>query len=216
MICTSVARLSAQDCIESIASLDMAEIRLDSMHLSEDEVAEIFSSHQNLVATCRPGEELSLPQRTRLLQVAIDSGAAWVDLELDMTQSAMSHMVALAHANDCKVIVSYHDFYATAGREELLRIRAACLDAGADIAKIACMVNDPIDSARLLGLLEMGPALVVGMGPLGVITRLAAPLLGAPFTYASMARGEQTAPGQVDMATLQKWILAIEKQARER
>lgn len=45
--------------------------------------------------------------------------------------------------------------------------------------------------------------IALGMGPLGVITRIAAPFLGAPLTYASLAPGKETAEGQPDLKTLE-------------
>jgi 3-dehydroquinate dehydratase len=40
------------------------------------------------------------------------------------------------------------------------------------------------------------------MGKEAQITRIAAPLLGAPFTYAALESGRETAPGQLDKDTL--------------
>ena len=75
---------------------------------------------------------------------------------------------------------------------------------GADIAKIACAVRGAGDCARLLALHEgRNDVVALGMGPLGGVTRIAAPFLGAPFTYASLLRGRETAPGQLDVQTLE-------------
>ena len=66
---------------------------------------------------------------------------------------------------------------------------AACFDAGADIAKIACKSHAEPDNARLLGLLDDPRQIViVAMGAKGRITRALAPLLGSPFTFASGRR----------------------------
>jgi len=40
------------------------------------------------------------------------------------------------------------------------------------------------------------------MGQKGKITRVAAPLLGAPFAYASFKPGSETAEGQLDRKSL--------------
>ncbi len=217
MICTSVANLNAETCIQAISSLPMAEIRLDMMDISLQEVASVFLSHPNLIATYRPRDGLAVKRRMEFFEQAILSGAAYIDLQLQWPQGPMAQLMDLAHEHGCKVIVSYHDFDATAGRDELVQIRKRCFDTGADLAKIACMVNEPADNARLLGLLDTASStVVVGMGPKGLITRLAAPMLGAPFTYASLKEGSKTAPGQVDTLTLQLWIDALESKAEER
>jgi 3-dehydroquinate dehydratase-1 len=66
------------------------------------------------------------------------------------------------------------------------------------------------DNARLLGLLDLGvPLVVVGMGRLGRLTRIAAPLLGSLFTYASLGAGRETADGQLDAASLERILLEL-------
>ena len=79
----------------------------------------------------------------------------------------------------------------------------ACRAAGADVVKLACQVNEPADNIRLLSLYDKEEQLViVGMGPLGVITRIAGPLLGALFTYAAPKKEMETATGQLTKDTL--------------
>ncbi len=43
---------------------------------------------------------------------------------------------------------------------------------------------------------------IIGMGEKGVITRVAAPMLGAEFTFASAETGKETAPGQISKERL--------------
>ncbi len=93
----------------------------------------------------------------------------------------------------------------TEGR--MLQIVALCFESGGDIAKIACKVNSERDNARLLGLLDSGrDVIVIGMGEKGRITRIVAPLLGSPFTYAAPARGRETADGQPDRETMERYL----------
>ena len=84
---------------------------------------------------------------------------------------------------------------------------------GADIAKIACKVHSERDNIRLLGLLDReksgGELVVVGMGEQGRITRIVAPFLGSPFTYASLAEGKETAVGQVSKNKLENIMRLI-------
>ena len=47
---------------------------------------------------------------------------------------------------------------------------------------------------------------VIGMGREGLITRVAAPFLGAEFTFASPGKGKETAPGQLSRAELANLI----------
>ena len=55
MICVSLAEPSLAACLQALKGISLAEIRLDQMSLRIDEVRTLFSSHPQLVATCRPG-----------------------------------------------------------------------------------------------------------------------------------------------------------------
>jgi 3-dehydroquinate dehydratase len=48
------------------------------------------------------------------------------------------------------------------------------------------------------------------MGAAGKITRVAAPLLGAPLTFASRSPGQETAEGQFDIASLSTLLETIQ------
>jgi 3-dehydroquinate dehydratase/shikimate dehydrogenase len=77
--------------------------------------------------------------------------------------------------------------------------------ADAGVAKIATQVNSWADNARLLGLFEVRkakPSIVLGMGDLGQITRIAGPSRGGFLTYAAAAAGREAAPGQMTVADI--------------
>jgi len=206
MICVSLVELSLDECLKAARSADLAEARLDLLSLSLEEIRRLFSSGARLIATCRAGS-LSNEERRRVLLAAMDAGAAFVDLDVDQDAPFFGSVADAARRRGCKVIVSFHDFEKTPPRADLERMVDRCFDAGADLAKIACLVKRPSDNARLLGLLDSErPILVAGMGPLGLVTRVAAPLLGSPFTYASLSENKAAAPGQVPVEILQQWI----------
>ena len=80
---------------------------------------------------------------------------------------------------------------------------------GADLVKLACQANSQADSARLLSLYEnYKNILVIGMGAQGAITRIAAPFLGAPFSFVAGKAGK-TAPGQLTFSEMQQAIQLI-------
>lgn len=187
----------------------MAEIRLDRLDFSLPQVREIFSLHPRLIATCRPGN-IGEAERTELLLTAVEAGAAYVDIEIDAGAEFTETVTAACRKKDCKVIISYHNNENTPPVEELKVLVNRCFSAGADVAKIACQVNCEADAARILSLYDFDyPANVekkivaIGMGEKGKITRPAALLLGAPFTYASLSNGRETAPGQLTKQTLE-------------
>ncbi len=197
MICVSLAESNPERCLEALRGLPFAEIRIDRMRTDEEGVARIFSGHPRLIATCRPGR-LSEGRRLRLLGAAVAAGAAYIDIEVDAGAAYRRGLARMARSAGCDVIVSYHDFSGTPPRGELEGIVDRCFASGADIAKIACRVRSRRDNARLLGLLDDDRAMVVvGLGKKGAMTRVAGPLAGSLFTFASLARGKETAGGQI-------------------
>ncbi|MCK4765156.1 MAG: type I 3-dehydroquinate dehydratase [Candidatus Aminicenantes bacterium] len=206
MICISIADVDFEECSAALQDVEMAEIRLDRLNLSDQQVREIFSLPCRTIATHRPGK-ISAAEREASLIGAIECGAAYVDIEIEAGDSFKKAVIVTARQKGCKIIFSYHDFEKTPPADELAAIAANCFDGGCDIAKIACLTHSEADSARILSLYDspaaaQGKILALGMGEKGRITRVAAPLLGAPFTFAALGAGRETAPGQIDQTTL--------------
>lgn len=212
MICVSVAESTVERCLKTLKNIEFAEIRLDKMKIDKEGVKKIFSKKKRLIATCRPGGK-NEKERKELLLSAINAGARYVDIEVDACDDYKKKIAAAAKAKRCAVIISYHNYKKTPLRAELEQIVNWCFESGADIAKIACTVNSNADNARLLGLLDCDKTrykkiIVIGMGELGKITRIVAPLLGARFTLASVCKGKETAKGQISKDKLEKIIKA--------
>ena len=210
MICVALQESNVSNCLEILESVELAEIRIDLAHLSKEDVVTIFSeSNSQLIATCRP-DNYSDEERMDLLKVAISSGAAFVDIEIESKPEFTKELVAFAKQFNTTVIISYHNFEQTPLSAELAEIIKTCFDLGADIAKIATMVTSNQDNARLLSLYDTEKKIVVlGMGQLGKITRLMAPYLGSPFTFASLDEASATAPGQITAFRLKQLLEQI-------
>jgi 3-dehydroquinate dehydratase-1 len=190
----------------ALKGVDRAEIRLERLAPTDEQLKEIFALPVELVATMRPGQHND-EARAHVLSLAAASGAAYVDVELDSPAPFREKVVAACRHTRCRVIVSFHDFEKTPEREALRDVVEDSFAAGGDVAKVACLARSPREAARLLALLDDGrPIIAIGMGPWGTITRLAAPLLGSPFTYAAPAAGKETAPGQLTVEQLQRLL----------
>ncbi|HPJ34639.1 MAG TPA: type I 3-dehydroquinate dehydratase [Spirochaetota bacterium] len=206
MICVSIADVTADEACRIIRENEISEVRLDRIKFSDSDIEKIFTSGKT-VATYRPVEGLKEEKRKEILRAAIKLGASYVDVEVENDDSFKDDIRECAAGTDCKVIISYHDYKKTPVMRELEQIISWCFESGADVAKIACQANSSSDASRLLSLYSLGrPIISIGMGEAGKITRIAAPLLGAPFTYASLDAERETAPGQIDSATLQNII----------
>lgn len=181
---------------------------MDLLNLSDADIKKVFESHPNLVATFRPGRT-GEAERTRQLKLALECGAAWIDLEFEANENWKKEMTSLARKLGRKVIISSHNFEKTPLAGELHTLLKSMQKDGANLVKLACQANSTDDCARLLSLYERYKnILVIGMGPIGTITRIAAPFLGAPFTF-SAGRAGTTAPGQLTYPEMQRAIQLI-------
>lgn len=204
MICVSLGNIGFNRCLELLLKVECAEIRLDLLDLTDEEVKLIFSEPCALVATCRPGR-FTEEERIRLMLLAIHHGAKYVDVEYE-ADAKFLHIIK-EHAKDrgVKLIISYHDFEATPAYESLEKIIEQSRLMGADIVKIATMAHSAADCASVLSLYRKNTDLIAFcMGKPGVITRVAAPLLGAEFTFAAFDESFATAPGQLTVEKMEK------------
>ena len=203
MICTAMIPTSVDQAVAALKGLALAEMRMEKMVLTQKDVERIFDCNAKIVATCRP-DGIADVERGQILSWAIGAGAAYVDLEVEAGDGFKKPLIEQAKAAGCQVIISYHNFESTPGKAELSQIVEDCFAEGADIAKLATQVNTVQDAARILGLLDdQRTVLPIGMGELGAITRVAGPLLGAPFSFAPLQVGAETAPGQLDRPSLE-------------
>lgn len=209
MLCRSIAVKGFDNIVKLIDGAQMAEIRIEETGLDPKMVKALFAMHHNLLATCRP-EKLSDNERKSLLMAAIDGGAKWVDIEIESDKNFTSQIVDYAKKAGCKVIISYHNYQCTPTLEQLNSIVKQAFDHDADLVKVATMVNNNTDNAKLLSLYNNNfPILAIGMGTLGAITRVAAIKLGAPFTFVSCQNIGATAPGQLSETDMKNILLYL-------
>ena len=210
MICVAIIESSLNVLLAELAGVAFAEVRMEQLKPSLDEVGQIFSLPGRFIATMRPGT-VSDEERARVLVAAVEAGAAYVDVEIESPKWFKDQVIQATRGTACEAIVSFHDFDGTPDKARLDEIVAACFEDGADVAKVACLARTVQDSARILSLLDADrPVIALGMGAAGKITRIAAPLLGAPFTFASRSEGQETAEGQLDVATLSTLLETIQ------
>ena len=215
MICVAISEPDISKCLRTLDKVEMAEIRLDLTGFTTREITRVFSHPTTTIATCRPGTAGDKKQLAKL-KAAMQAGARYVDIEIDAGIKQVEEVKAFAHKCKCTLIVSYHNFNETPGLRELNRIADTCFESGADVAKIATMVKSNTDNAKILSLYSIQrPLVALGMGPMGKITRIMAPFLGAEFTFASMDDGEPTAPGQISYSILKGLLNRIGKELKE-
>ena len=109
------------------------------------------------------------------------------------------------------LMISHHDYKETPSDAALIRIVKAAYSKKADIVKIAARAQDVDDIRRLLALsAKFTPKrmmTVMGMGPLGTLSRLTAPLFNSCLLYGFI--GTPTASGQLPFRDLQERIRTL-------
>lgn len=216
-LCVSISATSQAEALalarESEAVADVIEIRLDGM-ADPDIPLFISSLARPLLFTNRAAWEGGLcrgeeKERLALLKKAAESGAAYVDIELNTDPALASELIAAARAHNCRTIVSWHDFKATASPQALTEIFQRQCRSGADIGKIVTMARCFQDVFRVLALQEQAaelgfPLIAFCMGKPGMISRVATTDLGGFMTYAAPDNGLATAPGQLPASALRR------------
>jgi 3-dehydroquinate dehydratase/shikimate dehydrogenase len=129
-------------------------------------------------------------QRQLLLRTAIVEGVEYIDLEDDIAAK-------VPRFGKTKRIVSFHDFRKTP--DNLGEIHHRLSQCDPDIVKISTMVNHPSDNVRILDMVRKAkvPTIGLGMGDIGVPTRILAGKFGAAYTYATFHSERVLAPGQL-------------------
>jgi len=150
--------------------------------------------------------------RVASLLAAIETGApALVDIELATAPALRERVLVAGKRRSVPILLSFHNFTMTPADDELLATVAAMAAAGADAAKLAVMPQQAADAVRLLALMrkitsgETGvtiPLAAMAMGPLGMITRVVGHQSGSALTFAAVAAGGGSAPGQLAVEEL--------------
>ena len=240
MICTTIQNRNLEQVYEALEQCEMAEIRLDRCVHTPKEIEELFTSDVPLVATCRISEVAAseaslqdLPEQSREIKAmqiaekklikAIESGARYVDVEIEAQKQMSKRVRSAAHENGTVFIRSYHDFEGTDSLDALKAGVEKCVYHGADMVKIVTMAHSPADVDKVMalydwcrkekesgneriGALADGGLIAFCMGEAGHESRLMALQHGAPYTYAALTAEESAAPGQWATAEMRKAV----------
>lgn len=141
-----------------------------------------------------------------LLQLRLPVAA----VDIEMACLASKALVAEAKAGGYDVVGSCHDFTATPSAAQITQKLAQITAAGADIAKVAYMPRTAQDVAALrhaahdfAGAYPHQPLIAISMGQLGASSRTD---LVNCLTFATIADGAASAPGQATIAHVRAWL----------
>ena len=207
------------------AGATMIELRCDTAP-EKMILAAIDEASLPVIVTIRPtweGGNYKGSENTRLdlIEAAMEAGADYVDVELvawEKSRDTRDRISDAIEKNGTKLIISNHSFDARPAdlAERLARLRAV---KDASILKIAWKAESILDAVEALRLtrehkaVERRPLLALAMGEEGGISRLLAAKFGSPLTFASLERGQESAPGQPTIAEL-RGLYRWDKQRR--
>ena len=131
-------------------------------------------------------------------------------VDIEMACLASKALVAEAKAGGYDVVGSCHDFTATPSAAQIAEKLAQITAAGADITKVAYMPRTAQDVAALrhaahdfAGAYPHQPLIAISMGQLGAPSRTD---LVNCLTFATIADGAASAPGQATIAYVRAWL----------
>lgn len=210
MICVSLGNISFEVAEKICRKEDLVEVRADLLDFTVEQFKYLMQEGSEIVFTCRRSA-FTEEYREELYRLAIECRVKYVDMDFDTDRHLIEKFKMKAGNSGTQLILSVHDYEKTPSPEELKNQLYKLYDAGADIAKLACMVNNDDDLMNLISLYrEPGRKIILGMGEKGILTRVAALFMGAEFTFAFPEGGEKTAPGQLTKRDFEE-ILRIMK-----
>ena len=213
-VCVSVSGTDVHELMGRVQqaerlSANLVEVRLDRMRSHQGLSKIARAAGTPLIATNRPlsgqgayrGPE---QERQAILQEAAEQGFEYVDLE-DTTPN-LARTTKMIRQKGAKIILSHHDNFRTPTQSGLARILSQLQKQKPDIYKIVTTAKTSDDNLAILQFLEgnrrTGSLVGFAMGKSGVWSRVLAPFHGSAFTYSSLARGMETAPGQPTISEL--------------
>jgi len=131
--------------------------------------------------------------------------ADYVDVGLEMPQDEIKYF--FSRINGCpKVILSLHSRKMLSASEIIKVIK----DHEGDPSRIykfamaAATITDNLAALEACASLYAYKRVVFCYGPLGAMSRAMSPFFGSEWSYASLEKGKEAAPGQIDIGTLRK------------
>lgn len=200
----------------------LLEFRLDHLADASSGIAVIRSFRKkfpdaHILATCRcrcnhGSFNGSIEQQLAILADAGKVGSSALDLEIESAEKVKSALAPLRES--AALIVSYHNFESTPALTGILR---RLQRVPADAYKAAFTARKPSDNLRLIEFARERhdpPLIAFTMSEIGLATRILAPSLGCPFTYAAPRDNAGTAPGQI-AANVMHSLYRCEKLSRQ-
>lgn len=222
-ICVSIIESSERGVLSAAREAegkgaDLIEIRLDCLErLTRESIAQLFKNLSDVrlpkVATIMPKTlfgkfEDSDPKRVKLLLRAAEH-ADYVDVGLEMEPSLLTECMKKVEKRAGVILSRHSDRPLTAGEISSI-VREGYRGAIYKVAMLARSVEDNLVALEACRSLEGFRRIIFCYGRTGIISRVLSPFFGSEWAYASLRKGKEAAPGQLDIASLRMVQGALE------
>jgi 3-dehydroquinate dehydratase type I len=228
IVCVPIVATTPDDAVAQAARIaplapDAVELRADHLHnvspdLIRDLLPRLAPFGLPLLFTNRIQAEGGAQAQDEATRIATIEAAiatcvpAFVDIELATAADLRDRVIAAGRAHNMPILLSFHDFAATPPDDTLIAHLRDMQAAGASAAKFALMPQSAADATRLLALCRAAtsgaiagftlPLAAMSMGAVGMITRVVGHHAGSSLTFAAVAPGGGSAPGQLSIDEL--------------
>lgn len=229
-ICIPITAVSTQEALTKIkkgfTQARMLELRIDG--IQKVDLKKLLANKEGeILVTNRVREEGGAfvggeRERVALLKKAVALGSDYVDLEIRTQEKLMDELKKRIadYQGHTTLILSYHNLERTPSLDALRKKVEEGHKAGADIVKIVTQAKKMEDNLKVLSLIPYAQKkglriIAFCMGVQGKISRIMAPMLGSYLTYASLDKGEESAPGQMTVGEIRQiaGILGIKEKS---
>jgi 3-dehydroquinate dehydratase type I len=214
-VCASVTGTSLAETAEMVKSAerdgaDLVEVRFDYFSGARPEPTKLRGlTSLPMIATCRLPSQGGLFQghEADRRQLLVDAASSFnlVDLEMDTPQ--LGQAVDQLRSAGGKIILSWHSSSPLLPDEVKSRF-SDMKRMEPDFYKIVMTARTVRDNLTCLSFVseasQEADVVCFCMGPLGAASRILSPVFGGAFTYASIVKGREAAPGQLTVSETKK------------
>ena len=201
---------------ENSDQFDIVEVRIDLLMSIPDLKQKISKINTPVLLTCRHpdeggNEEFRDPIKRQSVIAPLIPYASAIDIEIDQAEP-MQKVLTLAKSEGLLIVLSSHNFDTTPDTKHLQDKVNEGYEKEADVVKIATTTNDIKDIINLMNLFnlfESHPLSIMGMGRLGMASRLLAAQCGSVLNYAVL--GSANVPGQWELNDFKKALRIANK-----
>jgi 3-dehydroquinate dehydratase I len=210
-ICVSILPKNNQEALTLIeraekAQADLVEVRMDCFENSRSLIELVECTKLPLIATNKLVSEKGFfagteAERQQTLLKAAKNGFSYIDINLSSPK--LLETIKKLEKSGAQSIVSYHKYDGPLTIPEMETVLQQEIASGASVCKIVGTAKTVEDNVPALNFVSANcnktELICFCMGEQGKISRLLSPVFGALFTFASLDKNCETAPGQMSI-----------------